>query len=343
MNRNNKKDNLPSRRSFIKKGIVGLTALSAGTAAPLMFNNSIAKATSLNLMKDNLPLEVNNEPTEFLHACMTLPYRNFSLERSLQGIKNAGYDYVAWGTRHKGENGENQPVLSETATPNEAEELANRCRDMGLEPVQMFSTIYPDQEDAVELLTNRIHQASAAKLNYVLVFGPTDGGDPDVWLTRFEELAPIAADHGVTFLIKQHGGETTGTGRALAGIINQLNHPNIQMSYDAGNVMWYQSVDPIQDIQTCADLISGFCLKDCRNYPTKTTSGPGFGEIDHYQLFSPVAFTGKQITLTYENIYASYLGMPSTAEEIDSLARHARLYMENILAGLQKIILENNN
>ncbi|MDR9365563.1 MAG: sugar phosphate isomerase/epimerase [Balneolaceae bacterium] len=343
MNQKNKKESLSSRRSFIKKSFVGLTALTTGTVASSLFNESAALANSVNSLNHSLNFQIDKEPTQFIHACMTLAYRNFPLERALQGIKKAGYNYVAWGTRHRNENGENQPVLAETATPDEAEELASRCRDMGLEPVQMFSTIYPDQDDAVELLTNRIKQASAAELKYVLVFGPTDGGDPELWVSRFQELAPIAADYGVTFLLKQHGGETTGTGEALSEIIRELDHPNIHMSYDAGNVMWYQSVDPVQDIATCADLISGFCLKDCRNFPTKTTSAPGFGEIDHYQLFSPVEFTGKTITLTYENIFPSYLGMPNTAEEIDLMAIHTKQYMEYVLAGLQKAVTDNNN
>lgn len=343
MNQKNKKEEKSSRRSFLKKSMIGLAAFSTGSAANLFVNNNSGQAAPIQLSNHNPSAVSDQEPTRFIHACMTLPYRNFPLERALQGIKNAGYNYVAWGTRHRDENGENHPVLAETAPPEEAKILASRCRDIGLEPVQMFSTIYPDQEDAVELLTNRIKQASAARLKYILVFGPTDGGDPDLWVSKFKELAPIAADHDITFLMKQHGGKTTGTGRALSKIINELNHPNIEMSYDAGNVMWYQSVDPIQDIKTCSDLISGFCLKDCRNFPTKTTSAPGYGEIDHYQLFSPVAFTGKTITLTYENIYASYLGMPDTADEIDSMAQHSKLYMENVLAGLQTIMSEDNN
>lgn len=340
MKTNRHNEDQSTRRSFIKKSVMGLAALSSGSAASLILNKSDSQAASIN---STPKLHTDTEPTKFIHACMTLPYRNFPLERALRGIKDAGYNHVAWGTSHKGENGENNPVISETASPDEAEELARKCRDMGLEPVQMFSTIYPDQEDAVELLTNRIKQASAARLDYILIFGPTDGGDPDLWVSKFKELAPIAADHDVTFLMKQHGGETTGTGEALSRIIYELDHPNIEMSYDAGNVIWYQSVDPIEDIKTCSDLISGFCLKDCRNFPTKTTSAPGYGEIDHYQLFSPVAFAGKTITLTYENIYASYLGMPSTAEQIDTMARQTRIYMENVLAGLQTIISENNN
>ena len=44
--------------------------------------------------------------TTFLHACMTLPYNKFPLQRALEGIKSAGYKHVAWGTSHTEEGGE---------------------------------------------------------------------------------------------------------------------------------------------------------------------------------------------------------------------------------------------
>lgn len=336
MSRISQKKNHQNRRSFLKNSALAFGALTTGAITNSVFSQS-ATGHAASLTNSSAKI-TNNGATQFVHACMTLPYRNYPLQRALEGIKSAGFNHVAWGTQHRDENGNNHPVMPETAAPEKAAELGRRCRDMGLEPVQMFSTIYPDQDDAVKLLTNRIKQASAAELDYVLVFGPTDGGDPEVWIQRFKQLAPIAADYNVTLAIKQHGGETTGTGRALSKIINEVNHPNIWMSYDAGNVLWYQDVDPIPDIQSCADLVRAFCLKDCRTWPTKTTSGPGYGEIDHYQLFAPVSFTGKKITLTYENIYPSYLGQPESAKEIDQLARQSKLYMENVIAGVQKEI-----
>lgn len=334
MSRISQKKSTQNRRLFIKNSALAFGALTTGAITNSIFSQS-ATGHAASLTNSSATF-TNDGATQFFHACMTLPYRNYPLQRALKGIKSAGFNHVAWGTQHRDENGDNHPVMPETAAPEKAAELGRRCRDMGLEPVQMFSTIYPGQDDAVKLLTNRIKQASAAELDYVLVFGPTDGGDPEVWIQRFKQLAPIAADYNVTLAVKQHGGKTTGTGKALSTIIESLDHPNVRMSYDAGNVKWYEDVDPISDIKTCADLISAFCLKDYRNWPTKTTSGPGYGEIDHYQLFAPISFTGKKITLTYENIYPSYLGQPESAKEIDQLVRQSKLYMENVISGVQK-------
>jgi sugar phosphate isomerase/epimerase len=332
MKKNVTQKELLNRRSFIKNSTFAAGALAAGAfvSGSSPADHSLSKQPVTDFMKQD------REPTRFQHACMTLPYRFFPLERALTGIKSAGYDYVAWGTQHREEDGENHAVMPTDAHPDKAAELGRRCRDHGLEPVKMFSSIYPDHDDAIEVLTNRIRQAEAAGIKNVLTFGDIRGGDPEVWMEKFKELGPVAADHDVMLVMKQHGGETTGTGEALAKIIREVDHPNVWMSYDAGNVHWYLEVDPIPDIRTCADLVRAFCLKDARLYPNKAAGGPGYGEVDHYKLFSPVAFTGLTIPLAYENIFPPYLGQPESPEQVDSYARNAREYMENLLAGLQQ-------
>lgn len=271
--------------------------------------------------------------TIFQHACMTLPYSQFPLERALSGIKAAGYECVAWGTQHREAGNEQIPVLAEDAPVEKAKSLAARCRDIGLEPVMMFSNIYPEHNKGLEVLTHRIKQASAAGIAQVLTFGHTQGGNRKLWVERFKVLGPIARDHGVMIVVKQHGG-STGTGEACAEIIREVNDAGILVNYDAGNVMDYLDLDPIPDIQKCAKEVRSFCIKDHRNWPKDQDCGPGFGEIDHYRLLHPVAFTGLKMPLAYENIFAPLVPRPTTAEGIDALARRAREYMETVIAGL---------
>ena len=119
----------------------------------------------------------------------------------------------------------------------------------------------------------------------MLTFGHTKGGNRKLWVERFKQLGPMARDHGVTIVVKQHGGET-GTGAACAAIIREVGDEGVKVNYDAGNVMDYLDVDPIPDIRACADEVRGFCIKDHRNFPKDEDCGPGFGEIDHYRLLA---------------------------------------------------------
>jgi sugar phosphate isomerase/epimerase len=265
---------------------------------------------------------------------MTLPYSRFPLVRALRGIRSAGYEYVAWGTTHREEDGQQVPVIAEEAPPTRAAELARTCRDMGLEPLMMFSMIYPEKPRGLEVLTHRIKQAAAAGISQVLTFGHTEGGNAPVWVERFKQLGPIAQDLGVLLVVKQHGG-STGTGEACAKIVREVDHPHIMVNYDAGNVMDYLDVDPIPDIEKCADVVRSFCIKDHRNWPKDEDCGPGLGEIDHYRLLHPVAFTGRKLPLCCENIFAPLLPRPDTPEGVDELAARARIFLDFVVRGLQ--------
>ena len=307
------------RRTFLKSGIAALPLLVCGGAP---------RSTTL------VGAEARKK-TEFQIACMTLPYAQFPLDRALAGIRRAGYQYVAWGTTHKESDGKPRPVIAAEAPPEKARELGERCRALGLEPLMMFSGIYPEAKNGLEVLAHRVRQAAAARIPQVLTFGHTEGSDRKLWIERFKKLGPMARDHGVLLVVKQHGGNT-GTGAACAEIIREVADEGVKVNYDAGNVMDYLNVDPILDIKKCADEIRSFCIKDHRNFPKDEDCGPGLGEIDHYKLLHPVAFTGLKMPLCCENIFAPLVARPASADEVDALARRTREFLEIVVRGLQQ-------
>ncbi len=308
------KNSALNRREFCAATIAGTTAFM-----------SSARGAAL----DSKPF------TDFQLACMTLPYRQFPLARALTGIKSAGYDFVAWGTSHQeSAGGKPVPVMATDAPIGKARELGNRCRDAGLKPLMMFSTVYPEHKDGLAVLTHRLKQAAAGEVPQVLTFGHTKGGNRDLWIERFKRLGPIARDLGVLLVVKQHGGET-GTGEACAEIVREVNDPGVRVNYDAGNVMDYLNVNPLPDIRTCADVVHSFCMKDHRNWPKDQDCGPGWGEIDHYRLLHAVAWTGRTMPLCCENIFEPLVSRPTTAEGVDRVARRVREFLESVIAGLK--------
>jgi sugar phosphate isomerase/epimerase len=307
------------RRTWLRIAAAGL---AAGTAR-------VARAQEAG----SGPPADRGRPTRFQIACMTLPYARFPLQRALTGIQAAGYRYVAWGTTHE-EPGGKEPVLAADAPPRRAKELGRRCRDLGLEPLMMFSGVYPEAPEATDVLEARIRQAEAGGVPQVLTFGHTRGGNRKLWVERFRQLGPLARDHGVTIVVKQHGGET-GTGAACAGIVREVGDEGIKVNYDAGNVMDYLDIDPIPDLRACAGEVRSFCIKDHRNFPKDQDCGPGYGEIDHYKLLSLVAFTGRDLPLCCETISTPLLPAPAGPEGVDALARRAREFLDVVIRGLQ--------
>ncbi len=79
-------------------------------------------------------------------------------------------------------------------------------------------------------------------------------------------------------------------------IIREVADENVKVNYDSGNVMDYLHLNPAAiaaDIEHCSSEVRSFCIKDHRRFPKDEDCGPGLGEIDHYRLFAPVAFTGQ--------------------------------------------------
>lgn len=265
---------------------------------------------------------------------MTLPYSSFPLERALEGIKSAGYNHVAWGTAHRDAGSKPKPVMAVNAPASEAKQLAQRCRDLGLEPVMMFSQVYPDAPEAVAAHTSRIEQAAAAGMPFVLTFGRTQPGAYEIFVANLKRVGPIARANNVTVLIKQHGGNSA-TGRHCSKILAEVADPGVQMCYDAGNVLDYENADPIPDIQECWLDVRAFAIKDHRNFPKDQDCGPGFGEIDHYKLLAPVMRTGLTMPLACENIFEPLVPRPAKPEGVDALARRAREFLETVIRGLQ--------
>src|SRR5262249_37868638 len=108
--------------------------------------------------------------TEFQIACMTLPYGAFKVERAIEGIAKAGYKYMAFGSRHQGED-----TVAVSAPASRMRDLTKRARDLGTEPLLMFGVYYIEQPAAVETYKRRIEQAAAGGIPYVLAFGsPSD-------------------------------------------------------------------------------------------------------------------------------------------------------------------------
>ena len=111
-------------------------------------------------------------------------------------------------------------------------------------------------------------------------------------------------------------------------LIPEINHDHIRVNYDAGNVMDYLRLPPekvLADLRACADEVRSFCIKDHRDFPPPHQDcGPGLGEIDHYRLLHPVAFTGRVMPLCCENIFAPRVPRPTKPEGVDALARRAR-------------------
>jgi len=279
------------------------------------------------------PALAQTRKTNFQIASMTLPYAQFPLTRALEGIRAAGFRFVAWGTSHVESPGQRKPVIAVDAPPIEAKRLADRCRGMGLTPVMLFSTVQLEAQDAAAAHLRRIDQAAAAGIPFLLTFGKTTPGQYDAFIGNLKQMAPVARRSGVTVVIKQHGGNTA-TGAHCARIVNEVGDEGLKICYDAGNVMDYERADPIPDIQSCWSQVRAFAIKDHRYTPKNEDCGPGLGDVDHDKLLAPVSRTGLDMPLACENIFEPMVPRPADPDKVDALARRAREFLEKVVQKL---------
>src|SRR5262245_22897564 len=130
----------PDRRTFLGLGAAGAWGvLTAEQAGALQVQAARGK------------------PTQFRVACMTLPYSQFPIEEAITSIKPPGYQFAAWcNPQRKGGHDKPVPVLPADAPPEKAKELGKLCRELGLEPVMMFSGVSPDSANGVDVLKKRV-------------------------------------------------------------------------------------------------------------------------------------------------------------------------------------------
>src|SRR3954470_6270635 len=114
----------------------------------LVVRASLAAACSAAIQREIISQDraaVKAEPTRFQIACMTLPYSQYPLARALSGIKSAGFEFDALYTSHKEAGGGNGvPLMPPDGPLAKSKEIGQRCRDLGLAPLLMFSGIYPE-------------------------------------------------------------------------------------------------------------------------------------------------------------------------------------------------------
>ena len=163
------------------------------------------------------------------------------------------------------------------------------------------------------------------------------GGNRKLWVERFKQLGPIARDHGVLLVVKQHGGET-GTGERV-----RRDHPRGQRPGRQGQLRRRQrdglprQVDPIPDIQACAGEVRSFCIKDHRNFRRRTrTAAPASARSTTTSCCTRSRSPGLTMPLCCENIFAPLLPRPDEPEGVDALARRAREFLEVVTQGVQR-------
>ncbi len=268
-------------------------------------------------------------------GCFTLAYRKFVLEDALAGIKAAGFDHVGlWLEDSSG------PLL-ELSDAGAAKALRKRVEDAGLTVSVIFGRVCPLDDATERDFRTRIDQAVELGVSEVLSIAPwayAQGIDVPRPAAEWSEevdrfyrhLAPVARhaeDAGMTIAYKPHTG-LTATAKECRDLVDRAGSPAVTISYDPGNVSFYEGVDPAADLPAIADSVSSICVKDHvgargnADFPN-----PGGGDVDWGAIFATLDAAGFEGPATVEKLVGESI------EELNASAAECSRFMNGLLTG----------
>lgn len=231
-------------------------------------------------------------------GAMTLPFRGYSYERSLEGVAAAGFRYVCIGLPHEG-----RVIPHQDDDVAVFERAVEQARSGGLEPIMYFCLAHAHQDGGEEAWIRAVNRAAATGVPFVLSMGTSSylpdfvgkrphaeqAADEQRWVAAMRRICGEAHAAGVTVLVKPHTGNTA-TAVECRQTLESVGSAALAVCYDAGNVRFYEGVDPAVDLPLIAGRVKALCLKDHRgprfhmDFPP-----PGEGAVDHESVFRILA------------------------------------------------------
>ncbi|MBI2301304.1 MAG: sugar phosphate isomerase/epimerase [Armatimonadetes bacterium] len=264
-----------------------------------------------------------------------LNWSHFTFEEALAGIRATGFTDVALYPQHS-----DGPCYTEAMSEDAITALKQRLDDCGLRCV-MLMAVSPVTSGA-DAAKRRIDMASVMRVDMLCATGTWEWLEflkqrkPDeqlaaehrAYVDAWQEVAPYAEQSGVTIALKPHGGNSA-TGPLLRQTIDDVGSPAFQACVDAGNVRFYEGIDPVADVDPILPHARMMCLKD-HSGPRGHGDFPiiGDGGVDHPALFAKLhaaGFSGPAVIERYDGASGR------TGIDFYTVCERARISRANVL------------
>ncbi len=88
-----------------------------------------------------------------------------------------------------------------------------------------------------------------------------DAAERRTLLRHLAAAGDYAATLGLVLALEIHPGLTV-SGHAARALMEELDHPQVRINYDTGNVVFYNDLDPAEDVEEIAAFVAQVHLKD---------------------------------------------------------------------------------
>jgi L-ribulose-5-phosphate 3-epimerase len=162
--------------------------------------------------------------------------------------------------------------VPEVLNADDIDVLKQRLARLKLSPITVAAFCDLLEDGQIDALRRRIDFAHALGASYILTDAtarPIESQQTErALLCALRDLADYAGQRGVRIALEIHEGPTRN-GRLAARFLDAVDHPNVGVNYDTGNVYYYNDqIDAAEDVAHVADRVIHVHLKD-------TTGGKG--------------------------------------------------------------------
>lgn len=280
---------------------------------------------------------------KFQLTCHTIPYTRdkLPLARAFAGIAAAGFDFVSlWRESPDGF------LFKPGATHADVDQLRDTIASYGLQCRNAYFGQITGSAEVVEGLLEFVEHCAYAGIDQICAWGPSvtqpspDGRQvpkpDDVWQKDAEgfyasmrKVLPEAEDAGVELLLKPHRG-VGAAGESLRETYQILGSPAFGVCYDAGNVHFYEGIDPVEDVKLVADITTCFIAKEHVGPQGNPVFGtPGDGDLNLQSMLTTLARADFEGPVINERV--DVLGAAKIDYQVSRAYKHLRAITDAVL------------
>jgi sugar phosphate isomerase/epimerase len=297
--------------------------------SPVLSRRHFIRSTATAAAAGLLPLVARAadkpSPTRWPIGCFNRPWTKWSFDEALDSIKAAGYQWTGLLSATKTE-----VLTGSTATPEYLAALKQKIAARGLKANMCALRIKNDLPlaDAIADTRKQIANAHTLGLQFALTFGEARPARYEQYHKVMADAAAFAQERGVKLVMKPHGGGS-GSSNEILHTLKAVGHPNFNIWYDAGNIIFYTGKDPVAELEPLAQHVTGFCAKDCGAQKSDVMIQFGTGKVDFAGVFKKLKSAGFNGPVMVE---CCKIG--ATPQETMENARANRLFLEKVLASV---------
>ena len=213
-------------------------------------------------------------------GCLNRPWVQWSADEMLDGVIAAGYKLVGLQTPSPTEAfnsvGASREYLAALKQKIAARGLTANVGRLRTKDAAPFA-------DATREIRQQVDNARALGLTTLVHTGTKKTAEYEVWYRLMHYAAGYSADAGIQLVTKPHGGVNAAAAELLV-CLEKINHRNLGIWYDAGNVIHYTGKDPLAELEPIISHVTSFTAKDCASFDGEVMIPFGTGKVDFVGL-----------------------------------------------------------